>query len=112
MSDPSLTLQCACYWLSCQLRVTLFEEDGTGSVELILPRKTLLERIQKAFRYLIKEDALPVAEVCLTKEQVEELRRFLDANEYLGWEKEFQGKRQEEFNRWMARELEKRETGR
>ena len=96
--DASLTIPCACNWLSCQLRVTLMEEDGTGSVELIVPRRTLLERIRKAWRYVIGGEP-PVAEVCLTKEQVHQLKQVLVGNEYIDWKREYTAQRDRELAR-------------
>ena len=81
MSDVSLTLQCPDDLLSHQLRVTLYEEDGTAIVEVLLPRHNLRTRLRHAWRYLMGRPDCGVADILLSKEQVLLLKQWLVNNE-------------------------------
>ncbi len=85
--DPSLSLQCDCSWLDHQFRITLFTDDGTACVEMVLPRHTFWERLRSAIRYVIGTGERSVCDVVLTEEQVTELRGFLCAHEFDGWQR-------------------------
>lgn len=98
MSDQSLTLQCNCNWLDHQFRITLMEDDGTAAIEMIIPRRTLLERIRLAFRYIFGADR-SICDVVLTKDQVTILRKFLFTYEHIDWKGSYLEQRKREAER-------------
>jgi hypothetical protein len=85
--DAILTLLCADGMLSHQLRVTLYEEDGTGLVEAILPSAPFLWRLRNAWSYLIGRPYCGVVDIVLNKSQVHELSQFLVTYQYIDFER-------------------------
>lgn len=99
MSDAVLTLQCADDLLSHQIRITLYEDDGTGCVEMILHRRGFRDRLRAAWRYLMCGSDCGVADVVLSKEQVFQLNQFLASYEYIDWKQSYEEQRKRELER-------------